>query len=214
MINKNYILTSMILLMSCMSKPIEHPCSLTYFDMRFNLNYQCLYFNKNSYWIYEDTISKAIDSVYVLNSDYSDYLENSYTCQYQFHIRTSNMYLYSSFYKDTISLTDYKPYFDLSPITDEIVVNDIENNTFKLRDLYEFSYYDIKTKIVDSTKIKGKTYKDIRMRSSVYKENEVSNLNFDYFFSMNVGYIRKRIVNKTNNQNIRVWDLLRHNIEK
>ena len=206
--NKNYILTSVILLISCMSKPNEHPCNLTYFDRRFNIDYQCLYFNKNSYWIYEDTITKTIDSVYVLNSDYSDYMENSYTCQYKFHIRTSNMYLYSSFYKDTISFLKYKPYFDLSPTTDEIVVNDIENNTFKLRDLYEFSYYDIKTKIVDSMKIKGKTFKDIRRRSSVSKYN------FDYYFSMNVGYIRKKIVDTSTNKNIRVWDLVRHNIEK
>ena len=210
--SKNYILTSIILLISCMSEPAEHPCSLTYFDRRFSLNYQCLYFNKNSYWIYEDTVSKAIDSVYVLNSDYRDYLENSYSCQYKFHIRTSNMYLYSSFYKDTISLINYKPYFDLSPTTDEIVVNDIENNTFKLQSIYEFDYYN--PNIIDSMKIKGKTYKNIRMRSSNYPKDKVSNLNFDYYFSINVGYIRKTIADKTNNQNIRVWDLLRHNIEK
>ena len=204
--NKNFILTSMILLMSCMSKPVDHPCPLTYFDRRFNLNYQCLYFNKNSYWIYEDTISKAIDSVYVLNSDYSDYLEKSYDCSYEYHLRTSNMYLYSSFYKDTISLTKYKLYEN--PSTDEIVVNDIENNNFKLLRIYAFEYYDRKSYIVDSFKIKGKTYKDIRRRSSVSKYN------FDYYFSMNVGYIRKKIVDTSTNKNIRVWDLVRHNIEK
>ena len=208
--SKNYILISVILLISCMSEPIVHPCSLTYFDRRFNLDYQCLYFNKNSYWIYEDTISKAIDSVYVLNSDYHDYLENS--CQYKFHIRTSNMYLYSTFYKDTISLINYKPYFDLSPKTDEIIVNDIENNTFKLQRIYQFDFYN--PNIIDSMKIKGKIYKNIRMRSSNYPKDEVSKLNFDYYFSINVGYIRKTIADNTNNQTIRVWELLRHNIEK
>jgi hypothetical protein len=202
--NKKYILTSMILLMSCMSKPVEHPCSLTYFDMRFNLNYQCLYFNKNSYWIYEDTISKTIDSVYVLNSDYKDFLADY--CIHEYHLRTTNMYLYSSFYKDTISLINYRRHINLNPPTDEIVVNDIENSNFKLYGIYVMDYYN--PYIVDSMKIKGKTYKDIRMRSSVSKYN------FDYYFSMNVGYIRKTIVDTANNQNIRVWDLLRHNIEK
>lgn len=91
-----FLLIVIIKLISCQSlEKNPKPCSKTPVDLRFDLKNNSHFFDKGTYWVYEDIVSGKIDSLVVVESKFFDRVEDG--CTSVLTIRSSKVKLFSSY---------------------------------------------------------------------------------------------------------------------
>lgn len=166
-------------------------------------------FPKGSYWIYQDSLTKELDSVYVkdisIHEDYYDKHTRLMYDKYQIEmtIHQLDILINTIMLPSVGEKIDYFPYSSL-----------IKDKTSKYQN--QLLKYQIKNHIwtpdaelIDNLIVHGNTY------SNVYKQtnkadNEHNGKNEYSFFVKNIGCVKKKYVR---NENINeIWELIRYKI--
>lgn len=196
-----------VLFGSCMSKPVDNPCSENYIDVRLDSNNSHLYFRTGSYWTYIDTINKAFDSMFVIDDEYKEYIYNS--CRDLFHLTKYKVVIYSSFYKDTITYV-YSENWPNRPPHEKVTIYETDNSS------YNFYYFK---QIMFSPPFFQ--FENLNIQGKVYNGHIASSENFigsnnakvlTVYLSKNIGIIRKVVIDKTTKENLNLWELKNYSI--
>lgn len=95
------IIFIVILFCSCQSlEKNPKPCSKTPVDQRFDLKDNSRFFDPGTYWVYQDTITGKLDSLYVVNSKFFDRQEDF--CSSLISIRSTEIELFSTYLNSAV----------------------------------------------------------------------------------------------------------------
>lgn len=192
------ILSALCLFVTCVKKEKEYP---TYYLGQEYRDY--VVYKVGSYWIYEDSASKIIDSVYLFKQDI---IMNDGNRKVNYNSEGLSENKYSSLY-DTLIFGGGIPTERKGPVYNEIRLNDfihINTNYFdgKIGEYNISTFYDSKR---DSIIYINKFY---NVKVFENKQQEYSYQPYKTYYAKHVGLVRKELFNG------QVWNLIRYKVSQ
>jgi hypothetical protein len=167
-------------------------------------------FPVGSYWVYEDSLSGSIDSVYLYRQDYV--MDNT-TNAVAFNFENFTRYMFSSYYNDTLfgsGGADHYPYNNSCSFSERYLSNygHINNIFFSNKDtgtIYQSNQniYIQYTCFYDSLSFTA-FFKKVKVFKNL--QQEAPDLPEKIYHARNVGVIRRELFNG------QVWNLIRYHI--
>jgi len=177
-----FLLISIVILFSC-DGPYKN-CDEYYFTNEFK---SYVFFNNDSYWIYEDSSKNVIDSCIITSAslefiDYCDYnTESEELLKHK---------IYSSFFPSPSGSFTYQGSASLR-----------EYGAFGP---YPMGYYRDNDEILDSVKIRNTWFENVK----VHKFD-----NYEFYWAKNIGLIKKILPYPNSNDSIYSFELIRYEIK-